>query len=201
VAFETDRVAPRHGPDEADHVAFVGTHREQFQDFDYGAVECALGELPNQPDPDKGAAELGALLRRVWSSPGDLATARHNFEAAITQNLPRRGTTRGARAFAELLRWCSYHGRTCDSGFLKFAALSATVDPRLVGGKSYADLAREMRRTKATVSKAARNFRERFGFYHHEWRGAEGRARMKQARLAQRLPGAATAICRRLPSQ
>jgi hypothetical protein len=126
-----------------------------------------------------------------------LATARKRFKALSREVVSDPGETRAAIALSKLLRWCHPLKSRCpQTAFRRFIAISATFDPRLVDGKSYATLARELRITKASVSDTSRKFRDHFGYYSHEFRGAAGREHMRDARLAQRIPGAAKALPR-----
>jgi hypothetical protein len=195
---ENTHVATNPGILNAD-VAFLGSDPTQWVGFYFEAVERNLGELPSEQPADEGAPEVASLLQSIWEEPGSLAKARPRFEALAREVLehPTR-ESRAAVAFERLIRWCctNHHRHGRKTAFRRFCALSATVDPRLVSGKTYADIARALRVTKASVSANARDFRKAFSFYFHEWRCREGREHMRQARLAQRLPGAAKAIAR-----
>jgi hypothetical protein len=200
LAYDSDHVAINRGVlDEANHLCFVGESPEEWEGFNFAAVERNLGELPDEPAPDAGAEELGSLLQWIWEDPGNLAAARKRFRALAREALARPGTSRSAIAFLELLRWChSLRSRRPRTAFRRFVAICATVDPRLVAGRDYTSLAKELKITKASVSDTSRKFRDHFGYYSHEWRGAEGRENMRQARLAQRLPGETKALPRKV---
>ena len=149
---------------------------EVFRDLD--------GEAP--PESEPGADELRDLLQSVWAGPGDLAAARARFKAMAKKVLKSEPpASRGAAGFARLVQWCFSRRGTNETAWNFFVALSATVNPQLVGGRDYADLARELGKCKAAVSANAQRFRRAFGFAANQWRSAEGRANMKAARLRQ----------------
>jgi hypothetical protein len=182
-----------------DGISWVAGQFERYEDFDLSAVERALGELPPEQDFDADAEEFGHLLQWVWATPGDLSVARKRFAALAREAVTDPGESRAAVAFSRLVAWCSpsrgaHVGET--TAFHQFCAASATLDPRLVDGKTYADLAVELGISKAATSAAARNFRDEFSFHFHEYRGAAGREHMRQARLAQRAVGAERAMNR-----
>jgi hypothetical protein len=193
---EDTHVATNRGCLSEDHIAFVDGVPERWEPFDFASVERALGELPKDR-PDAAALELGDLLRWVWEKPGNISAARQRFKALSREVSSHPGRNRASVAFRKLVTWCEGRiHRYPESPFRSFCAVSATVDPRLVAAKTYVDLARELGVTKAAVSAAARHFRRHFSFYFHEYRPATGREHMRQARLAQRLPGAPKAINR-----
>jgi hypothetical protein len=167
-------------------VAFEGGNSTQWTGFDWEGLERALGERPEEPEPSEGATDIGDLLRLVWEEPGNLRLARQRFNFLAGVVIAKPGTTRGTIAFEKLIRWCCSRRSAPDTNFRRFVALSATLDPKLVGGKTYARLARELRVRKATTSAAARDFRAAFRFNFREFRQAAGRAHMRQARLAQK---------------
>jgi hypothetical protein len=201
IAYDSDCVAINRGVlDEANHLCFVGGSPEEWEGFDFAAVERNLGELPPEgTDTDEAAAELADLLRWLWSEPGNLRIARARFKALAREAMASPGTSRAAVAFEKIIRWCCPPRRgktTAKTPFRRFVAICATFDPRLVAGKDYSTVAKELHITKASVSDTSRKFRDHFGYYSHEWRGAEGRENMRLARVAQRLPGETKAIAR-----
>jgi hypothetical protein len=171
----------------SDEVAFLGDTPTQWCPFDFEAVERNLGELPPEPEPEDGPEDIAELLRLIWVEPGNLALARERFNFMARLVLAQPGTNRGTIGFEKLILWC-YLRRTPATPFRRFCAMTATIDPKLVAGKSYAALAKELRVTKSSVSANARDFRDHFSFYFHEYRPAAGRAHMRAARLSQRLP-------------
>lgn len=196
---ESTHIAKNRGVlNEADHICFNGTERERYQDFDYSAVDHALG-VSDEPDTYEAAAELASLLQWIWETPGNLPIARKRFKALSREVVSDPGETRTATAFEKVIRWCFSRHRgafNAATPWRRFCALSATVDPRLVAAKTYTDLAKELRVTKSAVSANAREFRERFSFHYHEWRSDEGREHMHHARMTQRLPGSTKVIGR-----
>jgi hypothetical protein len=61
---ESDHVAINRGVlDESNHLCFVGGSPEEWEGFDFAAVARDLGELPDEPEPDAGAEELGSLMQ------------------------------------------------------------------------------------------------------------------------------------------
>jgi hypothetical protein len=181
-----------------DDISWVAGQFERYVDFPFDQVSRDLGEpIEEQASEGEDAEQLAALLLWVWERPGDLLTARQRFKALAREAVTDPGESRAAIAFQRLIEWSSSKkGGLPDTTFRKFVALSATVNPMLVGGKTYADIASELHVTKAAVSAAARAFRDAFGFFHHEFRNREGRQHMRQARLSQRLPGATRATNR-----
>ena len=194
--METDHVRTNRGIlDQADHRTFCEGRLAQWQPFDYQAVEISLGELPEAPPEDDAAVHLAAVLREIWDPPGDLRRARKNFDTHAARALREPATSRGAEAFKKLVAYCQATRR--EAGWRRFVAVTATVFPSLVAAKTGPALARELGMTKANFSKQSCNFRKAFGWHFHPWRSEVGREHMRQARLAQREPGAPFAISRK----
>ena len=196
--MESDHVRTNRGIlDLCEHRAFDDGHPAQWLPFDLGAVERALGEVPDDtPEAEDGdAVHLAAVLRAIWSTPGDLAVAKRNFDALSRKALRETPTTRGAEAFRRLVAYCQAKRR--EAPWRRFVAITATVFPDMLAAKNGPTLARELGMTKANFSKQSVNFRKAFGWHFHPWRSEVGRENMRQARLAQREPGSATAYSRK----
>ena len=195
--MESDHVRTNRGIlDLCEHRAFDDGHLAQWLPFDFEAVEISLGELPEvPPDADAGAETLAGLLRAIWDPPGDLRRAKKNFDTLSRKALREPATTRGALAFKKLVAYCTSTRRTAH--WRRFVCICATVFPDMIAAKNGPTLARELGMTKANFSKQSCNFRKAFGWHFHPWRSEVGREHMRQARLAQREPGAPFAISRK----
>ena len=192
----TDHVRTNRGClDLGDHRAFDDGHLALWEPFDYQSVEISLGEVPEDPPEDAAAETLAAVLRAIWSTPGDLGSAKRNFDALSRKALRETPTTRGAEAFKKLVAYCQAKRR--EAPWRRFVCICATAFPDMLAAKNGPTLARELQMTKANFSKQSVNFRKAFGWHFHPWRSEVGRENMRQARLAQRAPGSATAYSRK----
>lgn len=154
--------------------------------FPFEEIYHALDGEPLEP-ADNGAEEFRSLLHWIWETPGDLPTARARFKALAGEALKSDPPAdRGAAGFQRLIRYC-FDGRRRppETAWRIFAAVCATVNPALVGGRGQTVLANGLGCCKAAVSNNARDFREAFGWHFHEWRSDEGRENLRQARLRQ----------------
>ena len=181
--------------DQADHRTFCEGRLALWEPFDFEEVERALGEVREDQHENADAETLAAFLRAIWDQPGDLRRARKNFDTLSRKALRETATTRGAQAFQKLIAYCQATRR--EAGWRRFVAITATVFPGLVAAKNGPALANELGMTKANFSKQACNFRKAFSWSFHPWRSEVGRENMRQARLAQREPGAPFAISRK----
>jgi hypothetical protein len=104
---------------------------------------------------------------------------------------------RAAEAIRRLLLWCFPRTRNGNLtiSFRRFATVATAIDPDLTGVKNYTHLALKLGCTKATISKLVVDLSRGFAV-HLGQRSDSARAHMRQARLAQRLPGADKAIYR-----
>jgi hypothetical protein len=193
---ETDHVRTNRGIlDLCEHRAFDDGHLAQWLPFDFEAVEISLGEVREDQPEDAAAETLAGNFREIWNPPGDLRRAKRNFDTLSRRALREPATTRGAEAFKKLVAYCTSTRR--EAPWRRFVAITATVFPDMLAAKNGPTLARELGMTKANFSKQACNFRKAFGWHFHPWRSEVGRERMRQARLAQREPGSATAYSRK----
>jgi hypothetical protein len=197
VFSESDHVATNRNVLNTDHISFVSGVPQEWASFDWDELERRMGEAEPDPGPNDAAEEFGELFRYCWQEPGNLKLARRRFRR-VSKFAGRSGADPAAVAFLRLVNWCCNVNRPGYEAtpFLRFVTISATVNPGLVAGKTFADIGRELGIRKATISKISRNFRQAFGFFHHEFRCAAGREHMRAARLRQRAPGAAKALPR-----
>ena len=165
-------------------LGWSGDALEPCEAFDFEQVYRDLDGDPAE-QADNGAETLRSLLQAVWEQPGDLAAARSRFRAMASEAMRRTPANRGAAGFARLVQWCYGCHRSPGIAWRWFVAVSATIDPRLVAGKDYATLAKELGVCKASTSGTARDFRADHNWHLNEWRSEAGRENMRQARLRQ----------------
>ena len=84
-----------------------------------------------------------------------------------------------ADALGEILRWVWAEGSsTPQSAMVRFAALSAAVQPGLLNSESYEEIGLRFGVSKACISKAALLFEKRFNFKSSRSRSASSRKSM-----------------------
>ena len=161
--------------DETSHVTFTRDGAEPFEDFPFERVFEDLDGPQPDSETDGAAKELRAALAWIWE-PDSLSSVRGRFRtiAARFRANGRLLTGRADRAMERILAWCFGNGRRPEIAFRIFVAVCATVDPKLVGGRDYTTLARELKITKAAVSKQAHNFRDAFHWTINAFRSEAG---------------------------
>jgi hypothetical protein len=102
-------------------------------------------------------------------------------EALTVRDIARQDA---AHAMHRVLSWCWDNGLrplSLTTAFRKFCAASAVLNPDWIGGKSYLEIAKELRCSKALISRHAVHFSDVFGMKFRRSRPLVSRQRMAQA--------------------
>ena len=104
-------------------------------------------------------------------------------EAPTVRDIARQDA---AHAVNRILDWCWSNGvrpLSLQTAFRKFCAASAVLNPNWIGGKSYLEIAKELKCSKALISRHAVKFSDQFGMKFRRSRPLESRQRMARAAL------------------